>query len=62
MTKVEKIHEVKIPDDTLKYGIDAIANALTDLEESGLDQHKLKEIRRGLMELLMCLTPLLHDE
>jgi hypothetical protein len=62
MTKVPKIHELKIEDDVLRSSINSIVQAMSQLEALRGDDHsKLTNTLAGLTELLSLLTPHLED-
>lgn len=61
MANVEKIHEVKLPDDVLRYSINSITQALNEFEETDNNRDHLRYVKAGLTELLAYLTPNLED-
>ncbi len=60
MANVPKIHELKIEDDVLKSSINAISQALNELEVNN-DQQRVRMITAALVELLGHLTPCLEE-
>lgn len=61
MANVEKIHEVKLPDDVLRYSIHCIPQAIICMEETDNNQNELRSIKAGLIELLSFLTEFINE-